>query len=92
MLSEYEQIFFDAFQRLNKRRQFSMAALPLTVEAIFEFCDRFGYATTVEEERLFYDFMEAMDDEYLLFQAEEAQKDKDAKAEAKKSKERQARS
>lgn len=59
--------YLDAFFRLNRRRQYSMSVLPLSVDAILLFGQVHGFAN---ELRYFYKMMEEMDDEYLLFEQE----------------------
>lgn len=82
-LTDYLQNYLDAFFELNRRRQYAMSALPLSIDAICLYADLYGYDQTIREKRHFFRLMSALDDGFLDYLAKKAEADKDAKDDMK---------
>lgn len=75
-LLTYQKALFNDFLCLSKRRQFSMSELPLSVEAITCYAYEFGYR---KDFRFFFHCISEMDDEFLKFQAERREAERENK-------------
>ncbi len=72
----YQQQYLTAFLDLSRRRQFGMTELPLSVESITDYGDRFGFKG---ELRFFFRVISALDDEFLSFNAKKREAEKPEK-------------
>jgi hypothetical protein len=72
-LLPFLQHYLVAFLALSRRRQFGMSELPLSVEAITLYCDRFGFG---HDYRFFFRCMSDMDDSFLKFHAERRERER----------------
>lgn len=76
-VTPYLQGLMNTFMDLSRRRQFGMAELPLSVEAILMYGNTFGYN---DDLRFFFVCMSGMDDEFLIVRSEDRKRDEDAKS------------
>lgn len=64
-LTDLHKGLLDSFLEVSRRRQYGMAELPLTIEAIVLFAQIFGYD---DDLRYYFRLIAAMDDAFLEFQ------------------------
>lgn len=73
----FEQELLSHFFTLGRRRQYGMSELPLSVEAITIYAERFGFS---KDFRFFFRCMSELDDEYLIFQSKKAKEEQARKS------------
>ncbi len=85
VLNSFLLDYYNAFQELNKRRQYGMAELPLLITEIYSYGDRQNFNFDIP---FFYRAVTELDEEYMMHivKARKAEADKQAKEESKKPK------
>ncbi len=74
-LLAYETQLLSAFMFQSRRRQYGMSELPLTIDSIYSFGLKFGYK---EDIKFFIRMIAELDDEYLKFQSDKREAEKDS--------------